>query len=387
MRSLLALAVAAVAVFALHSCAPAEVSADDTIAIRGSVLLPDGAPAVGARVQRVRMDANGDLESVEDRTDADGRYRHAASASESRSIVLYVSHPGYATMRFAHPAEARDLDVEPLRLSPAGVVVVQLVDSEGGVPPGEWSAWLDSPDADDDAPVRAAPRPRAVSPEDGIARFEDVLPGTWNVKARTDSTGWVRPDAPAEVRAGETTTVEILKDGPDTSRAIWVQVRTRPHPYRHRPAPDAFRLVGPDGAERTLAPDLEETRFIELPPGTYTATIDDPRFERWSMTDVALGGSVVADLVASAGARLTVVDAADGTPIDDYRVRVRLDDEADAYTLLDADDDRPSDGVLRVLPQGQTLLVSADGFTDAEVPLAGLQPGDVRDVSAALERE
>ncbi len=403
MRSLLALAVAVLTAFALPSCAEVDdglgptvgVAANhaaaeaDTYTLAGSVLLPGGAPAAGARVQCWSMGVAGDLTDREQRADARGHFRFSFSPEATATLVLYVSYAGHGTLRSGHMAESRDLTIDPFRLSPAGAVVVRLVDSEGRVPPGEWIAALTTETNELDATPRPATRSRDVSADDGTARFDDLLPGTWRVVAMTRSSGLVRADEPAVVRAGETTTVEFLRDGPDTSRAIWVQTRTRPHPTRYRPTPDRFRLIGPGTQERTLPDDALQTRFVELPPGTYTATIDDPRFQPWSLADIEPGGSVVADLVARAGVRLTVVNAADGAPIEDYRVRVRIDDGADPpleYTLLDADDAPPRDGVLRVLPDDQTLLVSAEGFGVTELPLRGMQPSEVRDLEAALER-
>lgn len=357
--------------------------------ISGSVLLPGGAPAVGARVRCWSFQAGSPPSEREQRTDADGRFAFPFAPGADSSLLLKVSHDGYAVLQSTHPAEERDLVAGPYRLSVAGVVVVRLVDAEGGVPPGEWTVSLWSEDRSRDEVVRPAPGQRPASPADGSARIDGLLPGTWRAMAATKTSGWVRATDPVEVRAGETASVEIRYDGPDASRTVWVRAHTRPHPSRHRPSLESYRLIGPGSEERTLPADADEARFVALPPGTYTAVIDDPRYERWSQPGVAPGESVSARLVATAGARLTVVDASDGAAVDAFRVDVRVEDDTDfanEYTLHEADDELPDNGVLRVLPMDQTLLVSAEGFGVTEVPLIGLQPHEVRDVTAELAR-
>ncbi len=102
--------------------------------------------------------------------------------------------------------------------------------------------------------------------------------------------------------------------------------------YWAYPDLETVRLVATDGSSLAPELDLERTRGLvfRVPgPGPYTLEIDDPRFTRVEMKDLAPSESrVEAFLWGRSGLRLRVFDGIDGSEVTSWTASLRLENSS-----------------------------------------------------------
>lgn len=204
-------------------------------------------------------------------------------------------------------------------------------------------------------------------------------------------TNWI--DGPVvEVKPGEEIVADIVYRGPDNSRRITVTTFNRPFHVFSNPAPGTLKLLGTDGSTR-IAERIEGSSqswsFEDLPPGTYTAQIDDPRFLPWSQAGLSPGQTAKAQLVGASAIALTVVGE-DGAPVEPYRMRLRFRNvtfQPDTFELRRVDATAPANGTYSALVPGDcSVIVDAEGFATGSVDVDALVAGETRAVEVRLSR-
>lgn len=137
---------------------------------------PDGAPVAGARVEVASMDRRADpLGARRARTGADGVAR--LFSLPIGSYVLSVRAPGFVPVELRHVQR----DVGPLtvevELAAPGGVEARVLDRDGALVPG-FEVRLHRREND---PARPAPPRQVHADPQGVARFEDLLAGSYLV--------------------------------------------------------------------------------------------------------------------------------------------------------------------------------------------------------------
>lgn len=374
--------------------APVVEDEDDRARIVGRLLLPSGAPAAGAAL-RVHGWTGGadrakefgipeDWEDVTGEVDADGRFEIAFDAPRAFQFVLDANLAGHAELswRWTELLPGTTTDVGEQTFAEGCVITGRVVGADGEPTGVLWTVYADSLVG---ARGEGSDGTRVMGPidvETGAFRLEGVPPGRCELQAYSRATGMI--DGPkCETRVGEPTDVEIVYEGPPIDSTIKISTGCRPF-HTHGHVVDGRIVVrGPGGVVHEVgsgADRLSSTTATGLAPGSYTVEIESAIHEPWSQSGVQPGDSVQARLVGSARIALSVVDATTYEPVDGYRVRVRLDDSyarPNEFTVLDHDDERPSDGVIAgLLPLETTVLVDAEGYAPLELPLGRL-PGTV----------
>jgi len=170
------------------------------------------------------------------------------------------------------------------------------------------------------------PLPLSVVDEIPAAERDRVVAETDRLKARSPTASSCDGQE-VQVIANQAVEADSTHDAPDLSNRVTVKTLNRPF-YYHRPANGHLRLIGA-GAERTFEKlkGASNTYVVDdLPRGSYSIVLDDPRFEPWSQTGVVTGRQVDLHMIGNAAVSLTVVDDDTDDPIDSYRLRVRMDD-------------------------------------------------------------
>lgn len=382
---------------------PADRADDGRARVAGRLLRLDGRPAVGAEVALHGWAAN--QERVIDfpppadwkdpapvRADADGRFAISVDPPRAFQFALDAKLAGHADLawRWTEILPGAHEELRERSFERACTLHVRVVDA-AGKPLGTGFSVSAQPARGD---FGSGPR----EPEDttGVsARYEEALglhvlegvpPGATEIRARSDLTGWLEParvvadpDSPREV--------EIVYDGPDTSRRIVVRWSTRPFHTAGREL-GAIRLRK-DGAEpRTAAISKRSpgtANFDHVGPGTYVIEIEDPRFEPFVATGVEPGSVVRAKLSGNAG--LKVVLRRNGEPLDARVEKLVLrytdsDSRPNEFDLLQPELLPVVEGFITgIVPGRCELLVHAKGYAEAVVDLGELRPGERRVVT------
>ena len=386
-----------------RSSAPAAVDAP-LAEIKGRCLLPNGSPASGVAIALHGWEANeervirhGMPEHWEDpatTTGADGRFSIRFDPPLAFQFVLDAQMPGYASASWRwseiKPNETKDLgDIELVR---GGTIVGQIVDAKGNVQKGDWTAYAESAgNIGGAAGGRDSTRVHVqVDPVTGSFRLEDVPPGTTKLTAYSRIANWIEGPT-VEVRAGETAATQMRYDGPDNNTRIVVVTFTQPF-FVFTHDVQGILLRGPGIEPRhaaKIAQSSQSYSFDDVPPGRYTVEIDDPKFLPWSK-DVSPGTRVDAHLKGNASVRLDVVDAQTHKPVVPSKIRVRIDNvnfRPNEFQILERGKNAPAGGLYDgLIPVDQTLIVSADGYADRELPLTALAPNESRSLRAEMTR-
>jgi len=369
--------------------------------LRGRFLLEGGAPAVGTKVQFRGSSGNSqrlmkhgkpeDWKNLEAVCDSGGRFVVRFDPPRAYQFFLDASYAGCVTARWRwhelEPGSTTDLgDVVLVR---GGVVTGRVLDAEGRSTRVGWMVYAQAR-ATTGGEGGDSPRVMgSADPETGEFRLEAVPSGPVELTAYSKIANWIEGPQ-VEVRAGETVEADICYSGPDNSRRIVVSTSTRPfHSFSYDVG--EIRLEGP-GLEPRLARHVEGSSqsfaFDDVPPGSYSITIHDPKFEPWRQDGVSPGQAVDAKLVGPCSVRLSVRDAATDAVVERFGLRVRFERVSffpKLFEVFGADAEPPPGGVVEgLIPVDQTLIVLADGYSPCELPLAGLQPGESRSLVAEL---
>jgi hypothetical protein len=219
--------------------------------------------------------------------------------------------------------------------------------------------------------------------------LEGVPPGRVHLKAYSEIANWI--DGPnIDVAAGQETKSDITYAGPDNDSRVVVITFCQPFfVFAGEPAEVLLSAAGFETRTATkIAHSSQSFSFEDVPPGSYTVEVRDPRFQPWWKIGVHPGETVKANLKGSSAASLKVVDAASGAPVEKFALDVRFDHvnfSPNIVRILETKDSPPPSGLFDgLIPHDQTLIVHAEGFAAYEVPVPDLKPGETRALVARV---
>lgn len=380
---------------------PAEVEARSTATtraiVRGRVVRSDGQPAVDADVRLHGWEANservirhGKPVGWKDPTpvlDATGSFRFEFDPPPAYQFALDVRAEGHSSLawRWAELAAGSETDVGLVTLTQGCVVEGDVVDADGRPVSFPVRVRLEIDTRPSRQGGRATDSHAMVDAATGTFRIVDAHPGAARVRALGND-GTSLGDVAVEVTRTAVTRCRIVSSGPDPARAVLLNAQCENLYVFGIEDPRHVVLSGhPDGpldgtaASGGTAPigGSSSLRWVDLPVGRYSLSIDDPRFLPWTKSEVRTGDVVRATLVGSCSVALTVLDPTTHRPLTPSRVRVRYvgaNFGPNEFVLAD-DADGHVDGVYGGIVPGNTLLiVEADGFAPAEIELGKLEP-------------
>ena len=370
--------------------------------LRGRFVLEGGAPAVGAKIAVQGWESNNERvlkygkpkeewKELRADCDADGRFALRFDPPRAFQFTLEASYPGCvkAQWRWSEIEPASTKDLGETLLPRGGAIAGRVVDAQGKPTRDAWMVYADAlgvsqGDGSDSSRAHAS-----ADKETGQFRLADLPPGQVELKAYSEIANWIGGPK-VQVRAGETTEANIQYTGPDNSRRITVVTFARPfYIYDSQVAEIALSAPGLEPRKaKKIANSSQSFSFDDVDPGSYSVTIDDPRFKPWRKDGVQPGQRVSAKLVGASAASLAVLDAATRAPVARYSLRVRFDKSTwrpNEFEVFGADRDPPAAGLVDgLIPAEQTLIVAAEGYAPCELPLGELKPGEVRRLTAEL---
>jgi len=372
--------------------------------LRGRFMLEGGAPAVGAKVLVHGWESNNervmkygrpkeDWKELRAECDADGRFSLRFDPPRAYQFVLDCSLPGCAeaSWRWGELEPGKLKDLGEVTLPRGGTIIGRVLDGQGNPTQDNWMVYADGGTV---ARGDGADATRAHAQADrssGAFRLESLPPGHVELKAHSEIANWI--DGPTvEVRAGETVEANIQYAGPDNSRRITVVTFARPF-YTFDDDVGEIVLSAPGMEPRKakkIAQSSQSFSFDDLEPGSYSITIDDPKFRPWRKDGVQPGQRVDARLTGAASVSLAVVDAASRAPVEHYTLRVRfvnVNFSPNQFEVFNANRNPPTGGLIEgLIPHEQTLSVIAEGYAPCELHIESLEPGEVRALTAELRR-
>jgi hypothetical protein len=371
--------------------------------LRGRMLDADGAPLAGVTLELRGAAGNQELVQKygepkdwadrETQSDAEGHFRFVFDPPLAFQFFMDARAPGFARVswRFFQLPPAQVTDVGDVRMPRSGSIRGRVVDERGAPVTGPWnvhawSAWKPEGAGADMSSARTR-----TEAERAEFLLEGLPPGPASLRAHSNMTNWI--DGPVvEVKPGEELVADIVYRGPDNSRRITVTTFNRPFHVFSNPEPGTLKLLGADGTTRVaerVAGSSQSWSFEDLPPGTYTAQIDDPRFLPWSEAGLSPGQTAKAQLVGASAIALTVLGE-DGAPVEPYRMRLRYRNvtfQPDTFELRRAEAAAPAHGTYSALVPGEcSVIVEAAGYASGSVDVDALAAGETRAVEMRLSR-
>lgn len=353
------------------------------------------------------------------RTDADGRFEleFVPPRAYQFSLALRVDGCVPLSWRWTGVNGGDRLDLGRVIFERGGSVHGRLVDSEGRAVRERWTVFGDSrrqmPGAQSmrNGEIAMGASQSATNPLTGEFTLEDLPPGPIGVRAMS-RLGVSLDGTLVDVAPGEVSETTLVWNGPDLSQRIGVQIQTPPF-YGLASEAGPVRLLpqqpAPENARDPSTQPVDRPNEIEVPregkreprqPQTvvfdglsgsdYTLEISDPRFLPWRQEHIEPGQLVDARLIGAAEVRLRVLDARTHLPILRYGLRTRLSEPRSAagvHEILPVGGEAPLDGAFGgLLPVDQLLLVSADGYCDAEIELSAPKIGTPSELTLELRR-
>lgn len=362
--------------------------------IIGRVVHVDGSPAAAVELRLVATTPSvqrGDpdpLRKQETSTDSDGRFDFELDPLAWGRFQMNLDAIGYVATKWQWSSdeltEGTDIGTHVLLVS--GSLLVRVVEEGGQSPAGNWQAWANEKLRSADRSLGHNLVMAPLDPSTGSVQLDGLLPGEVIVSVGNGVAGWL-PWRDVTIVANETTDVEFVYDGPNLERRIMLRTSMGPHRLVELDR-SRVKLIGPGSLVRSLD-EIEGDSFDDLPDGLYSARIDDPQFLPWSQDGIELGTRVRIPLTPSATIRLVVRTADNTEPLEEYALEIRVEDtntRPNTYALLAAGKPVPENGEFALIPRPCTLLVSAEGYGAAEIPLLDLQPNELREVTAQLVR-
>jgi len=371
--------------------------------LRGRFVLDGGAPAVGAKIafggwpgnnERVlKHGAPKDWPPLSAECDADGRFSLRFDPPRAFQFTLDASYSGCVTAkwRWSELEPASTTDLGETLLPRGGTITGRVLDAQGKSTRDRWRVYADAraitKGAGSDSSRASAP----ADQETGQFRLDGLPPGLVELKAHSELANWIEGPR-VEVRAGETTEASSTDTGPDSSRRITVVTFARPF-YIYDSDVNEILLHAPGKEPRKaqkIARSSQSFSFDDLEPGSYSITIDDPKFKPWRQDGVQPGQQVRAKVQGAGAVSLAVLDAATREPVARYALRARFDKSGrrpNEFEVFGADTDPPADGLVEgLIATDQTLIVIAEGHAPCELKVEGLKSGEVRPLTAELRR-
>jgi hypothetical protein len=385
---------------ATDSSAPTTPSAPatnvDGVTIVGRVLRSDRSPAKGAALA-LRFENVDDRGKVLASTDgprttagADGRFRLMFDAQRSTVVHLEAVLAQCAIPRWSwrELEPGQFLDIGDVVLGRAATLEARVVDAHGTEFSTGWTVTVDPAGAGNLAPF-GTPQDRKLDAQHPVARFENLAVGTVEVNAEHEV--WFGSKRViVELRAGETTSVDLPYEGPDPGGIIHVVARSEPISV-FGSALTELTLIDPSGKEHALPTRFEgSSQFVakDLTAGPYSIEVRDPRFKHWRVDGVMPGTHVEAQLTGNSALVLAV--ATDDRPMD-LRVTLKWPEfEHFAQNFADVVSSvlpLPADGrIVDLFPGDIELTAHARGWVPIQVKIVKLAPNEERKITLAFDR-
>ena len=381
----------------LVGLAPTATAQDREVVLRGRVVLEDGSAAASVPIRLAGWSANvgrvnryglpkawKDLETT---SEADGSFALRFDPPQAFQFTLSIKADGLvgAYWRWGELLAGQEKDLGEIELQAGGTIVGTLVDGNGLPFLEGWSILADGPRVDGEDRNEVAVWAE-LDPVIGGFILRDLPPGPVRLRAQHPIANWIEGPT-VTVVAGTETPAEIRYEGPDVSRRIVVIPFTDPF-YIYDPEAESITLSSGTGdplSSYLLEGSAGSYSFDELEPGTYTVSIDDPKFLPWRRSGVRPGTRVEAHLEGSAAISLAV-QGPDG-PIDEYGLLVRTPRGTTPreFRLSALNQPAAPAGLYRgLIPDDLTLVVEVPGYATAHHPVDGLRSGETRPVTVTL---
>jgi len=376
---------------------PTTTTSEGRPTIFGRLLGPAGHALAGVALELV--EAGHRLERpmrIVGTSDADGRFAFRFTPVATSHYYL-AARPADAACHWwswmeLQPDDSKDLG--DVRLDAAATLTVRVLDGSGKLLPHPWQVraqW-----SSEDAGVHSWSYDRkaieyptvdmdrtGTADAHGEARLVALASGRVSVTASYGHARTAR--ATVDLDAATPAEVALRYEGPAVEGVVALRVQ-RPTYDGQLLDPNRVVLQGPGIAPRHPSRAL---RFTDVPAGSYTLTIDDPRYEPCVVPHVQPGPEFVeVALRGSATIDLRVTDVPGGKPCTRYRVTASASATpfgAGSQTELAPMADRPDGRVVLagVLPGTWRLFIFAPGQSMGE-PIADLAPREHRIVTTSF---
>lgn len=353
---------------------------DDAVAmVRGRLFDPDGAPVPGAELTLHGWGRSGKSEKqdVTSSSAADGTFEISITPNEENQYTLRVDHTELARIgwRWHELTKGQEIDLGDVTMPWTGRIEGRLLNKDRE-PIGDTRPIQIVIHAEPEGhfvPHRGTVYSASgvVDPLTSTFVMERVPVGRSRLKLES-YLGWSEgPEV--EVTARGLTPIDVVYTGHALRNVIYVAAMGVDSEH--------IRLTGsaiePRFPERALAPSYSHV-FEDVPDGSYTITMDDPRYVSVVLEDIEPGPvPVLIRRKASSGLLLTVVDAEDGSIISSY-----------TYNGDAAGSGRENEPTFLIegLRSGRDVeyRIGAPGYAEAVGELEPLQPGEIRSVRIEL---
>jgi RNA polymerase sigma-70 factor (ECF subfamily) len=389
---------------AAGTAASSAASTGELVQVRGRLLLPNGAPAVGVPLRLSARPANDDLVArfgvpeswtgpTPAPTDVEGRFEVSFEPPRAFQFSLEARPNGFVPVGWRFSAHDPDplLELAPVQLERAATVVVNVRDASGADLRSGWSVSVRPAEFDDDFfdEYREESVYVPVEWSDAHGAFvADCAPaGPVSVSASHLLGPSIRTDALA--RLDEVTVVQLLYDGPDLARRIAVVLSGSRVAQRFPPQADKLRLVAASGARRSFSThDARATGrywIDDVEPGVYVVELEDERYYVHSVAGVQPGEFVKFPALPAGALRITIVDEHGAALPAPFSLGVTWPEPGRTTSVLwlrHAQQGWPAGGVIDgLIPEREFVLeLRQPGALALEQVQPALAPGEVRDI-------
>ncbi len=360
----------------------------EPVTIRGRFLYPNLRPAPNVAWEvEVKRNAGSAAASASEvlrgASTREGTFEVRIPIQRARRFTLHARLADFVRVnrrwRSLSPGSVEDLG--DVRLERTGTLEGRVVDRRGAPVTAGWTVSMEDKSRES--------RTTELDSE-GRFRFEDVAPGRgvrlW-VDTRSRSL-----HRRAEVVSAETTTVELVYEGPDPRTSVLVEVQAPP--YAQRPIYDgnfgSALVLETSSGERYPERLNNRNRFLfeNVPSGACRLRIEHADYQPFSQANVHAGDEVTALLQGSCALVLDVRDAVTQKSLEPVSLHGRLrtlrgDDWSKDYELHPGGE-ALAGGRFEGLVSGDWELIVAHGKRRTTLPLSALQAGEARTVTVEL---
>lgn len=396
------------AVFALAPPLPAAAQGAE-IEVRGRVLLPDGSPATGAKMELVLRSTQQEPEDGGSlakpvTVDEAGRFSISYTPQEGLECQLtgeLAEHSPLTWDWVEHPADGLKSLAER-RFEELLYITGSILDADGELQIEGWSVLAFSTGG---RIIRDATGATRVQPDPatGIFRIGPLSPGPYRLRASSDSGFSIRNDS-VHVKVGKQAKVLLRLEGSgvDLNR-VTIQTTTK--------GSIASRLNGSFASElgveersylflldangEVLAeasqPEVKSRRywtFEDVPAGEYAVELRHPLFEPVRVEGVSTGGKETIELVGNAAIELAV-KSSEGVALSDYHVGIRYSVDGPLASMaspLLMSTATPEGGrrFVGIVPGAITLTVEGETGEQRDIEIGMLLPGETHRAQVQL---